>query len=48
MRPNLLINTKAWIQLEPLITYKSGTQVLGSPRSLLVVRLGKVAWHLVA
>jgi len=25
MRPNLLNNIKAWIQLEPLITYESGT-----------------------
>ena len=27
MRPNLLININAWIQLGPLITYKVGTQV---------------------
>ena len=36
MRPNLLINIKALIQLGPLITYEGGTQVLSSPKFLLV------------
>ena len=36
MRPDLLLNIKAWIQLGPLISYEGGTQVLGSPKFLLV------------
>ena len=36
MKPNLLINIKAWIQVGPVITYEGGTQVLVSPKSLLV------------
>jgi len=36
MKPNLLINIKAWIRFGPLVTYEGGTQVLGSPKSLLV------------
>ena len=35
IRPNLLINIEAWIQLWPLITYE-GTQVHGSPKSMLI------------
>ena len=36
MKPNLLINIKTGIQLGPLVTYEGGTQVLGSPKFLLV------------
>ena len=36
MRPNLLINIKAWVQLGPLIIYEGGTQLLGSHKSLLI------------
>jgi len=36
MKPNLLINIKAWVQLGPVVTYEGGTQVLGSPKSFLI------------
>ena len=36
VRPDFLINIKAWIQLGPLIAHEGGTQVVGSPKSLLV------------
>jgi len=36
MKPNLLINIKDWVQFGPLVTYEGGTQVLSSPKSLLV------------
>jgi len=36
MKPNLLINIKAWGQLGPLVTYEGGTQVLASAKSLLI------------
>ena len=36
MKPNLLINVKVWILLGPLVTYEGSTQVLDSPKFLLV------------
>ena len=36
VKPNLLINIKAWIQLGPLVTYEGSIQVLVPPKSLLV------------
>ena len=36
MKPNLLININAWVQLGPLLTYEGGTQVFGYPKSLSI------------
>jgi len=36
MKPSLLINIKVWVQLRPLVTYEGGTQLLGSPKSLVI------------
>jgi len=54
MKPNLLININAWVQLRPLVTYEGVTKYLALLSPYLFgslegpkVSLGKVASHLV-